>query len=54
MTASVTDLVVPTNGLAINIQRNYDSLNASTSSDFGYGWSLGINTNLVVIDLWAI
>ena len=32
----------------INIQRQYDSLNAGTSSDFGYGWSLGINTNLVV------
>jgi RHS repeat-associated protein len=48
VTATVTDLVVPATGLAINIQRTYDSLNAATSSDFGYGWSLGINTNLVV------
>ena len=48
VTATVTDLVVPATGLAINIQRTYDSLNAGTSSDFGYGWSLGINTNLTV------
>jgi RHS repeat-associated protein len=48
VTATVTDLVVPANGLPINIQRQYDSLNAGTSSDFGYGWSLGINTNLTV------
>ena len=48
VTATVTDLVVPATGLAINIQRTYDSLNAATSSDFGYGWSLGINTNLTV------
>ncbi len=48
VTATVTDLVVPATGLAINIQRNYDSLNAATSSDFGYGWSLGINVNLTV------
>jgi RHS repeat-associated protein len=48
VTATVTDLVVPATGLAINIQRNYDSLTAATSSDFGYGWSLGINVNLTV------
>jgi RHS repeat-associated protein len=48
VTATVTDLVVPATGLAINIQRTYDSLNAATSSDFGYGWSLGINVNLTV------
>ena len=48
VTATVTDLVVPATGLAINIQRTYDSLNAGTSSDFGYGWALGINTNLSV------
>jgi RHS repeat-associated protein len=46
VTASVTDLIVPATGLAINIQRQYDSLNAGTSGDFGYGWNLGINTNL--------
>jgi RHS repeat-associated protein len=48
VTTTVTDLVVPATGLAINIQRRYDSLNAATSSDFGYGWSLGINTDLAV------
>ena len=48
VTATVTDLVVPATGLAINIQRTYDSLNAGTSGDFGYGWNLGINVNLVV------
>ena len=48
VTASVTDLIVPATGLAINIQRQYDSLNANTSGDFGYGWNLGINTDLTV------
>jgi RHS repeat-associated protein len=48
VTATVTDLVVPATGLPINIQRTYDSLNASTSGDFGYGWNLGINVNLSV------
>jgi hypothetical protein len=48
VTASVTDLIVPATGLAINIQRQYDSLNAGTSGDFGYGWNLGINTNLTI------
>jgi len=51
VTATVTDLVVPATGLAINIQRTYDSLNAGTSGDFGYGWNLGINVNLVVDSL---
>ena len=51
VTATVTDLVVPATGLAINIQRTYDSLNAGTSGDFGYGWNLGINVNLVVDNL---
>jgi RHS repeat-associated protein len=48
LTTTVTDLVVPATGLAINIQRSYDSLNAGTSGDFGYGWNLGISVNLVV------
>ena len=48
VTATVTDLVVPAKGLGINVQRTYDKLNASTSSDFGYGWSLGTNVNLTV------
>ena len=48
VTSTVTDLVVPSNGLAIQIQRRYDSLYASTSMDFGYGWSLGTNVDLTV------
>ena len=48
VTTAVTDLVVPANGLAINIQRQYDSLNAGRSMDFGYGWALGINVDLSV------
>lgn len=48
LTTTVTDLVVPANGLPINIVRSYDSLNAGTSGDFGYGWNLGINVDLTV------
>ena len=48
VTSTVTDLVVPLKGLAIKIQRTYDSLKANTSSDFGYGWSLGTNVDLTV------
>jgi RHS repeat-associated protein len=48
VTTTVTDLVVPATGLSIQIQRTYDSLNASTIGDFGYGWNLGINLDLVV------
>jgi RHS repeat-associated protein len=45
---TVTDLVVPVNGLPIKIQRTYDSLNASTSGDFGYGWNLSTSVDLSV------
>jgi RHS repeat-associated protein len=48
VTATVTDLTVPAKGLAIRIQRTYDSLNANQSSDFGYGWSLGTKVDLQV------
>jgi RHS repeat-associated protein len=48
VTASVTDLVVPATGLAISIQRQYDSLNAGTVGDFGYGWNLSTNVDLTV------
>jgi len=48
VTSTVTDLVVPAMGLAINIQRQYDSLNAGSSRDFGYGWSLGTTVDLSV------
>ncbi|MGA3134143.1 MAG: RHS repeat-associated core domain-containing protein [Terracidiphilus sp.] len=48
VTTTVTDIVVPATGLPIQIQRTYDSLNAATVGDFGYGWNLGINVNLTV------
>ena len=48
VTTTVTDLVVPAPGLSIPIQRTYDSLVRSTSSDFGYGWTLGVNVQLEV------
>ena len=37
---SFTDLTVPVAGIPITVTRTYDSLNASSSEDFGYGWSL--------------
>jgi Domain of unknown function (DUF6531) len=43
VTATITDLTVPAPGLPIQIQRTYDSLVRGTSSDFGYGWTLGVN-----------
>jgi YD repeat-containing protein len=48
ITATVTDLAVPAKGLAISIQRRYDSLERGTSADFGYGWSVGVNVDLAV------
>ena len=51
VTTTVTDLTVPAPGLPIQIQRTYDSLVRSTSSDFGYGWSLGVNVQLDVSPL---
>ncbi len=47
MTATITDFTVPAPGLPIQIQRTYDSLVRSTSSDFGFGWKLGIQVDLV-------
>ncbi len=43
VTASITDLTVPAPGLAIQIQRTYDSLTRATTADFDYGWTLGVN-----------
>lgn len=42
VTATITDLTVPAPGLAIQIQRTYDSLTRNISGDFGFGWNLGI------------
>ena len=46
VTATVMDLVVPAPGLAIQIQRVYDSLLRNQSGDFGFGWNLGIKVDL--------
>ncbi|MFB8798301.1 MAG: putative Ig domain-containing protein [Microcoleus sp.] len=37
---SFTDLSVPVAGIPINVTRTYDSLNANSSDDFGYGWRM--------------
>ncbi|MEZ2277233.1 MAG: polymorphic toxin-type HINT domain-containing protein [Microcoleus sp.] len=37
---SFTDLTVPVAGIPINVTRTYDSLNANSSDDFGYGWRM--------------
>ncbi len=47
VTATVTDLTVPSTDLAIQIQRTYDSLLRSQQSDFGYGWRLGTRVDLL-------
>src|SRR5215467_10040145 len=39
-TLSFTDLTVPVAGIPITVTRTYDTLNAGTSGDFGYGWRL--------------
>eukprot|EP00210_Caulerpa_lentillifera_P009618 g9175.t1 len=39
-TLSFTDLEIPVSGIPISVTRTYDSLNASTTDDFGYGWRL--------------
>jgi RHS repeat-associated protein len=46
-TDSFTDLTIPVSGIPITVTRTYDSLNATNSGDFGYGWRLGLsNTQL--------
>jgi RHS repeat-associated protein len=40
-TLSFTDLTVPVAGVPISVTRSYDTLNASNSDDFGFGWRLG-------------
>ncbi|MEG5129330.1 putative Ig domain-containing protein [Microcoleus sp. ARI1-B5] len=37
---SFTDLSVPVAGIPINVTRTYDSLNANSTDDFGYGWRM--------------
>jgi RHS repeat-associated protein len=35
-----TDATIPVAGIPITVRRTYDSLNAATIGDFGYGWKL--------------
>jgi large repetitive protein len=37
---SFTDLSIPVAGIPISVTRTYDSLNAGSTDDFGYGWRL--------------
>jgi len=39
---SFTDLEIPVSGIPISVTRNYDSLNANSKDDFGYGWRLDL------------
>jgi large repetitive protein len=39
-TLSFTDLTIPVAGVPITVGRTYDTLNSSTSEDFGFGWKL--------------
>lgn len=48
VTFTTTDLRVPLAGLPIIISRTYDSLNKTTSGDFGFGWSLATSVDLQV------
>ncbi|QDV86444.1 tRNA nuclease WapA precursor [Stieleria magnilauensis] len=39
-TLSFTDLSIPVSGIPIVLARTYDSLNAQTNDDFGFGWRM--------------
>ncbi|MBE9061400.1 putative Ig domain-containing protein [cf. Phormidesmis sp. LEGE 11477] len=39
-TLSFTDMELPVSGIPVTVTRTYDSLNASETDDFGYGWRL--------------
>ena len=41
-TLSFTDLTVPVSGIPIVVTRTYDTLNANTENDLGFGWRLDI------------
>jgi hypothetical protein len=40
--AEFTDLSLPLNGTPITVTRVYDTKEAGTSKDFGFGWSVGL------------
>jgi RHS repeat-associated protein len=43
-----TDLTIPVAGVPITVKRVYDSREAGRSGDFGYGWSLGVQTGRIL------
>ena len=47
---SFTDITIPVAGIPITIGRTYDTLNANTRGDFGYGWTLTLNDAKVKVD----
>ncbi|MFN6161464.1 MAG: putative Ig domain-containing protein, partial [Planctomycetota bacterium] len=51
LTLSFTDLQVPLAGTPIVISRSYDTLDAGKVGDFGYGWSLDIETTKIDVQM---
>jgi RHS repeat-associated protein len=47
-TKTVTDMRVPVAGMAITINRTYDSLKREQVSDFGFGWALATSVDVSV------
>jgi len=43
---SYTDINVPGRGMNLDVTRSYNSLNADTSSPFGYGWTSNLGMSL--------
>ncbi len=50
-TISFTDLSVPVSGVPLSVTRTYDSLDASLSRDFGYGWKMDIQSTKVQVQM---
>ena len=47
---SFKDATIPVAGIPITIVRTYDTLDAKTQGDFGYGWSLSFEQAKVTVD----
>jgi hypothetical protein len=50
-TLSVNDVTIPVAGIPISVGRKYDTLDADTQKEFGYGWSLEIGGYTVEVDM---
>ena len=46
LTETTSDIALPGRGVAIDLERTYNSLNASTPGPFGYGWTDSYNITL--------